>query len=72
MANRALIRPVPSTVTIAIAKSRLGNAINTSIIRINRLSSQPPTVPAIAPIKPPRKIAKLIVTKPTCNDNRLP
>ncbi len=42
MAIRALSRPDPSTLTIAIARSKAGKASSTSMIRMMTLSSQPP------------------------------
>ena len=42
MASRALIKPGPITVTIAMASNSDGNASSTSITRMMTLSIQPP------------------------------
>ena len=42
IASNALIKPGPSTETIAIANSSDGNASSTSITRMMTLSTQPP------------------------------
>ena len=44
----------PSPSAIASASTNAGKAITTSSIRITTESRQPPHIPAIAPIPPPR------------------
>src|SRR5512140_233188 len=72
MASWALMRPGPSTVTIAMARRSAGNARSTSIRRISRLSALEPKKPAIDPMIVPRMIAKPTVRKPICRLTRLP
>ncbi len=72
IASWALIRPGPSTVTIAIARIRLGKDSTTSMIRIRTLSSQPPKKPAMAPMNEPMMIAKPTVRNPIWSEMRAP
>ena len=71
IASCALTRLWPRTVTIAIARSRLGNASMTSIRRMSTLSVRPKN-PAIAPRNIPMAIEKPTVTNPIHSETRAP
>ena len=68
----ALMRPEPRTVTMMIARRRLGKLSITSMKRIRMLSVRPPAYPAIAPMMVPMTIANPTVTKPIQSETRAP
>jgi hypothetical protein len=72
IATSALTRLRPAAVTMAMARSRDGNARMTSMRRIRTLSLQPPTKPANAPMAVPRTIAKAMAANPIVSDVRVP
>src|ERR1700716_1797741 len=52
-AIKVCTKPGPSAATTAMANTGAGSDRNPSVIRINRLSTQPPAAPEISPITPP-------------------
>ena len=68
----ALMRPMPSTVTIAIASRISGNTSIRSMTRMMTVSSQPPAYPATAPAIDPKMIEIPAVTNPMNSEIRVP
>ena len=72
MASIAFWRPLPRSVTIAMARMSDGKTSSTSITRMMMLSVRPLVKPAIAPRTAPTRIATLTDTKPTTSEMRVP
>jgi len=63
---------VEGSLILVESTNKLGKAINTSIIRMMTLSTQPPKNPASEPSRTPIMMAKVMVSMPICKDKREP
>ena len=72
MAMHALVRPRPSTATMARASTSVGKASMMSTIAMRKVSLLPRRNPAIRPIVPPTTRPMAIVTTPAIMATRAP